>query len=93
MNCKQGNVPDSVDRQTRFTVPSTCEKVKGIVYGMTGNKQDDGDYQFNLAVEEPYKKLLNQVNNNKVNGMLLIEIIPKGQTNNLYVQIPKMVTG
>lgn len=36
---------------------------------MTGTKQDDGDYQFNLEVQEQYKRLLNQENNNQVNGM------------------------
>jgi hypothetical protein len=55
---------------------------------MTGTKQNDGDYQFDLAVQEPYKKLLNQENTNQVNGMLVIEIIPKDQKND-FVQIPK----
>jgi hypothetical protein len=55
---------------------------------MTGTKQNDGDYQFDLVVQEPYKRLLNQGNYNQVNGMLVIEIIPKDQNNNL-VQIPK----
>jgi hypothetical protein len=32
--------------------------------------------------------LLNQENTNQVNGMLVIEIIPKDQNNN-FVQIPK----
>jgi len=47
------------------------------------------DYRFNLDVQEPYKRLLNQENNNQVNGMLVIEIIPKDQNNNPYVQIPR----
>jgi len=55
VNCRQGNVLDGVDRQARFTVLSTCENVIGIVSGMTGTKQDDGDYQFDLVVQEPYK--------------------------------------
>jgi|SRR5436190_8854046 len=88
INCRQGNVLDGVIRQARFTVLSTCEKVIGIVHDMTGTKQSDGDYQFNLFVQEPYKRLLNQVNNNQVNGMLVIEIIPKDQ-NSKFVQIPK----
>jgi hypothetical protein len=41
-----------------------------------------------LVVQEPYKKLLNQVNSNQVNGMLVIEIIPNDQ-NSSVVQIPK----
>lgn len=89
VNCRQGNVLDGVDRQARFTVLSTCEKVVGIVHDMTGTKQSDGDYQFNLFVQQPYKRLLNQGNSNQVNGMLAIEIIPKDQNNNPYVSIPK----
>src|SRR5206468_3121175 len=68
-NCRQGNVLDGVDRQARFTVLSTCQKVVGIVDDMKGTRESDGDYQFNLDLEQPYKKLLNDVNNNRVNGM------------------------
>jgi hypothetical protein len=44
LNCRQGNVLDGVDRQARFTVLSTCEKVVGIVHDMKGTKEPDGDY-------------------------------------------------
>jgi hypothetical protein len=59
--CRQGNVLEGVDRQARFNVLSTCEKVIGIVYDMKATKEDDGDYQFNLFVDEPYKRLLNEL--------------------------------
>jgi hypothetical protein len=88
-SCRQGNIFDGVTRQARFTVLSTCEKVVGIVQNMKETKEPDGDYQFNLALEQPYKRLLNYVNNNRVNGMLVIEIIPRDQINNPSVQIPK----
>ncbi len=87
-NCRQGNIFDGVDRQARFTVLSTCEKVVGIVHDMKGTREDDGDYQFNLDVEHPYKLLLNPENIRLVNEMLVIEIIPKDQQSNL-IQIPK----
>jgi len=67
---------------------STCKEVVGIVHDMKGTKENDGDYQFNLALEQPYRILLNQVNDNIVRGMLAIEIIPKDQNSSL-VQIPK----
>jgi hypothetical protein len=89
VNCRQGNVLDGVIRQARFTVLYTCEKVIGVVHDMTGTKQSDGDYQFNLFVQGPYKRFLNQGNYDQVNGMLVIEIIPMDQNNNPYVQIPK----
>lgn len=88
-DCRQGNIFDGVTRQARFTALSTCERVVGIVHDMKGTKENDGDYQFNLALEQPYRKLLNEVNNNRVNGMLVIEIIPRDQNNNTAVQIPK----
>ena len=87
-NCRQGNVLEGVSRQAQFNVLSTCEKITGIVYDMKGTKEDDGDYQFNLLLDQPYKKLLNEQNNKQVNGMLVIEIIPKDQSSSL-VQIPK----
>ena len=89
LNCRQGNVLDGVDRQARFTVLSICEKVIGTVHDMTGTKQTDGDYRFNLDLEHPYNKFLNDGNDNRVNGMLVIEIIPRDQINNPSVQIPK----
>jgi hypothetical protein len=41
-----------------------------------------------LEVNDQYKKLLNDANNNQVNGMIVIEIIPKDQNSKL-VEIPK----
>ncbi len=52
------------------------------------SKQDDGDYQFNVDVDSQYKTLLNGANNNQVEGMLVVEIIPKDQ-NFSAVYIPK----
>jgi hypothetical protein len=89
VNCRQGNVLDGVERQARFTVLSTCEIAIGIVHDMKGTKEDDGDYEFSLDVEQPYKKLLNDQNNLHRNGMLVIEIIPKDQNLPTTVQIPK----
>ena len=87
-NCRQGNVLEGVDRQARFNILSTCKKVIGVVHDMKGTKEDDGDYQFNLFLDQPYKRLLNEQNNEEVNDMLVIEIIPKDQNSKL-VQIPK----
>ncbi|MGN6614230.1 MAG: hypothetical protein ACTHKC_04235 [Candidatus Nitrosocosmicus sp.] len=88
INCRQGNVLDGVDRQARFTVLSTCEKVIGVVHDMKGTKEDDGDYQFNIAVNGTYKRFLNDQNNKQVNGMLVVEIIPKDQ-GSASIKIPK----
>lgn len=87
-HCKQGNIFDGVDRQARFTVLSTCEHAIGVVHDMKDTKEDDGDYQFNLQVEDSFKKLLNDQNVKQVNGMLVVEIIPADQSSS-NVQIPK----
>jgi len=87
-HCRQGNVLAGVDRQARFTVLSSCEHVVGIVHNITGIKMEDGDYQFNLAVQKPYKKLLNEVNINHLQGMLVVEITPMDR-NSSSRQIPK----
>jgi hypothetical protein len=50
---------------------------------MKGTKEDDGDYQFDVALEQPYRKLLNQENYRQVNRMLVVEIIPKDQSSTL----------
>lgn len=85
-NCKQGNIFEGVDRQARFKVLSTCETIAGVVHDMS--KQEDGDYQFNVDVDTQYKKFLNDANNNQVNRMLVVEIIPKDQ-NSSNIYIPK----
>jgi len=87
-NCKQGNIFDGVDRQARFSVLSTCEKAIGIVHDMKETREDDGDFQFNLELEPQYKQLLNNENNEQVQGMLVIEIISKDQGTNT-MHIPK----
>ena len=71
---------EGVNRQAHFNVLSTSEKITGIVRYMKGSKEDNGDYQFNLLLNQLYKKLLNEQNNKQVNGMLVIKIIPKDQS-------------
>ena len=50
---------------------------------MKGTKENDGDYQFNMDLEQLYKKLLNHVNDKQMRGMLVIELIPKDQNSSL----------
>ncbi len=88
VNCRQGNVLANVDRPSRFTVLSTCETAIGIVHDMKSTKEDDGDYEFTIDVEQQYKKLPNDQNNAHWGGRLVIEIIPTDQ-NLRTVQIPK----
>ncbi|MDQ6723653.1 MAG: hypothetical protein M3Z01_05245 [Thermoproteota archaeon] len=59
INCKQGNVLEGEDRQSRFNILFTCEKVIGTVHDMKGIKENDGDYQFNISLGGPYTRFLN----------------------------------
>jgi hypothetical protein len=60
----------------------------GIVHDMKGTKEDDGDYEFSLDVEQPYEKLLKDQNNSHRNVLLAVEMIPNDQDLSA-VQIPK----
>jgi len=40
---------------------------------------DDGDYKFLLDVEDKYKYLLNEKNDDKTDGYLVVEIVPPDQ--------------
>jgi len=55
---------------------------------MKGTKEDDGDYEFTVDIEQQYKKLLNEQNNAHWGGRLVVEIISADQ-NLPTVQIPK----
>ena len=75
------NFPSSID------VLSTCERVLGVVYN-NATVETDGDYIFYIKVDGPFKRLLNDDNIRKTNGLLPIEVNPKYQ-GSPSVQIPK----
>ncbi len=79
VNCRQRNLLYAVEKQARFTVLSTCEIAGSIVHDMKGTKEADGDYEFSLDVEQPYKKLLNVQNNSHRNGMLVVSLLSRAK--------------
>jgi hypothetical protein len=46
---------------------------------MHTKKMDDGDYKFFLDVDEQFKFLVNDKNNEKTEGFLVVEIVPPHQ--------------
>ena len=54
-----------------------CQDAIGTV--MHTKKMDDGDYKFFLNVEEPFKFLVNDKNNDETEGFLVVEIVPPHQ--------------
>jgi hypothetical protein len=84
--CREGNVLEDVYDPGRLNVLSSCEEVIGIVED--SGRAHDGDYKMYLEVENGYKNLLNEENDAKTDGLLVIEIIPEDQDSSM-VEIPK----
>jgi hypothetical protein len=84
--CREGNVLEDVYDPERLNVLSSCEEVIGIVED--SERAHDGDYKMYLEVENGYKNLLNEENDAKTDGLLVIEIIPEDQDSSM-VEIPK----
>jgi hypothetical protein len=75
--CKVGNVLDGATNAEDLRVLAECQDAIGTV--MHTKKMDDGDYKFFLNVEEPFKFLVNDKNNEKTEGFLVVEIVPPHQ--------------
>jgi hypothetical protein len=86
-NCREGDVLAGVHNPGRLKVLSPCQEVIGRVEGDKG-LQDDGDRVYLLDVDEEYKHLLNEENDKKQDGMLVVEIIPADQDSS-FIKIPK----
>ena len=76
-NCRTGNVLSGASNQGDLKVLSECQEAIGIVKHT--KKMDDGDYKFFLDVDKKYDFLVNDKNNQKTDGFLVVEIVPKDQ--------------
>lgn len=84
--CRKGDVLRGVYDPERLNILSSCEEAIGIVDD--SERANDEDYKLYLDVEDGYKTLLNKENDEKTNGLLVVEIIPKDQDSSL-IQIPE----
>ena len=75
--CKSGNVLAGASNAEDLRVLADCQDVTGTV--MHTKKMDDGDYKFFLKVDDPFKFLVNEKNNDKTEGFLVVEIVPADQ--------------
>jgi len=75
--CKSGNVLDGASNAEDLRVLADCQDATGTV--MHTKKMDDGDYKFFLNVDDPFKFLVNEKNNDKTEGFLVVEIVPADQ--------------
>jgi hypothetical protein len=76
-NCRDGNVLDGASNQGDLKVLAECQEATGEV--MHTKKMDDGDYKFFLKVDDKYNFLVNDKNNEKTDGFLVVEVVPKDQ--------------
>jgi hypothetical protein len=76
-DCKGGNVLEGASNEEDLKVLSECQEAVGEV--VHTKKMDDGDYKFLLDVEDKYKYLLNEKNDDKTDGYLVVEIVPPDQ--------------
>jgi hypothetical protein len=76
-NCRTGNVLAGASNEEDLRVLSECQEATGIL--MHTKKMDDGDYKFFLNLDEKFKFLTNEKNNEKTDGFLVVEIVPPDQ--------------
>ena len=85
-NCRTGDVLNGASNKKDLKVLNECQEAIGVVRHT--KKMDDGDYKFLLDLDKKYDFLLNEKNNQKTDGLLVVEIVPKDQ-NIRSVFLPK----
>lgn len=76
-HCRNGNVLDGASNEEDLKVLAECQDAIGDV--MHTKKMDDGDYKFLLKLEDKYEYLINDKNDEKTDGLLVVEVVPKDQ--------------
>jgi len=76
-NCRSGNVLNGASNEEDLKVLADCQEAIGDV--MHTKKMDDGDYKFLLKLDDKYAYLVNDKNDEKTDGLLVIEIVPDDQ--------------
>jgi hypothetical protein len=85
-DCGSGNVLAGASNAGDLRVLSECQDATGTV--MHTKKMDDGDYKFFLNLDEKFKFLANEKNNEKTDGFMVVEIVPPDQGTNGVI-LPK----
>ena len=76
-NCRDGNVLDGASNEADLKVLAECQDATGDV--MHTKKMNDGDYKFLVKVDDKYGFLVNDKNDEKTDGFLVVEVVPKDQ--------------
>lgn len=75
--CRDGDVLDGASNAKDLKVLAECQDAIGDV--MHTKKMDDGDYKFLLKLDDQYQFLINDHNEEKTDGLLVVEVVPKDQ--------------
>jgi hypothetical protein len=75
--CRGGDVLDGASNAKDLKILTECQDAIGDV--MHTKKMDDGDYKFLLKLDDQYKFLINDHNDEKTEGLLVVEVVPKDQ--------------
>ena len=83
-NCRDGDVLTGASNAEDLKVLADCQDAVGDV--MHTKKMDDGDYKFLLKLEDKYQFLVNDKNDEKTDGLLVVEVVPQDQDiQNVYL--------
>jgi hypothetical protein len=85
-HCRDGNVLNGASNEEDLKVLAECQDAVGDV--MHTKKMDDGDYKFLVKLDDKYEFLVNDKNEEKTDGLLVVEVVPKDQDLN-SVDLPK----
>jgi hypothetical protein len=85
-DCRPGNVLTGASNAGDLRVLSKCQDATGTV--MHTKKMDDGDYKLFLKLDEQFKFLANEKNNEKTDGFMVVELVPPDQGTNGVI-LPK----
>ena len=77
-SCRTGNVLAGVSNAQDLRILLNCQDAIGTVVHTT--KIDNGHYVIFLDLDDQYKFLLNDRNNQETAGLLVVEIVPQDQT-------------
>ena len=75
--CRGGDVLDGASNAKDLKVLAECQDAIGDV--MHTKKMDDGDYKFLVKLDDQYQFLINDHNDEKTDGLLVVEVVPKDQ--------------
>jgi hypothetical protein len=80
--CRAGNPLTGVYHPRRLKVLASCVAITGVVKVI--RHEQDGDYHVNVALDAPFRSMLNAGNVTQQHGYLVTEIIPEDAARGIH---------